>query len=284
MDGERIAQKVFLLAAVLSASVTVLLLAFMVILGLPLFQGGLFLEILTQPWLPGRQLFGVWPMIAGTLAIASLAVAIAFPLSLGVSSLIAVVAPGRIARLVKSAVAFMTGIPTVVYGFVGVFLLVPLVRESLSRGSGLCVLSAALVLGILVAPTMILFFSDALARVPRSHRIAAEALGATPAQVLIYVLIPGAWRGIVTGLVLSTGRAVGDTLIALMLAGNAAQVPNSLLDSARALTAHIALVIASDFDSLEFKTIFACGILLYAFTAAATLAVRRLGRKRTPAR
>lgn len=121
MGGERIAQTVFLLAAVLSASVTVLLLAFMVILGLPLFQGGLFVSILTQPWLPGRQLFGVWPMIVGTLAIAALAVAVAFPLSLGVSSLIAVVAPRRIARLVKSAVAFMTGIPTVVYGFVGFF-------------------------------------------------------------------------------------------------------------------------------------------------------------------
>jgi phosphate transport system permease protein len=131
---------------------------------------------------------------------------------------------------------------------------------------------------------MILFFSDALARVPRSHRIAAETLGATPAQVLIYVLIPGAWRGIVTGLVLAAGRAVGDTLIALMLSGNAARVPGGLLESARALTAHIALVIASDFDSPEFKTIFACGILLYAFTAGATLAVRRLERKGTPAR
>jgi phosphate transport system permease protein len=279
MDGERIAQKVFLLAAVLSASITVLLLAFMVILGLPLFQGGLFFQILTQPWFPGRQLFGIWPMIVGTLAIAALAIAVAFPLSLGVSSLIAVVAPGPVARLVRSAVAFMTGIPTVVYGFVGVFLLVPLVRETFSRGSGLCVLTAGLFLGILVAPTMILLFSDAMARVPRSHRIAAETLGATPAQVLIYVLIPGAWRGIVTGLVLATGRAVGDTLIALMLAGNAAQVPHGLLESARTLTAHIALVIAADFDSPEFKTIFACGIMLYTFTAAAALAVRRLARK-----
>jgi len=166
MDGERIAQKIFFLAAVLSASVTVLLLAFMVILGLPLFQGVLIIQILTQGWFPGRQLFGIWPMIVGTLAIAGLAVAVAFPLSLGVSSLIAVVASGRIDWLVKSAVAFMTGIPTVVYGFVGVFLLVPLVRETFSRGSGLCVLTAGLVLGILVAPTMILFFSDALARVP----------------------------------------------------------------------------------------------------------------------
>jgi len=107
-------------------------------------------------------------------------------------------------------------------------------------------------------------------------------LGATPAQVLLYVLIPGAWRGITTGLVLSIGRAVGDTLIALMLAGNAAQVPHSLLESARTLTAHIALVIAADFDSLEFKTIFACGVLLYGFTAAATLTVRRLAHKRAP--
>ena len=256
----------------------------MLILGLPLFQGGLFFQILTQPWLPGRRIFGIWPMLSGTVAIASLAILVAFPLSIGVSSLMAIVAPRRIARLVKAAVRFMTGIPTVVYGFVGVFLLVPMMRELFTRGSGLCILSAGLVLGVLVAPTMILFFSDALARVPQSDRIAAETLGATPAQVLLYVLFPGAWRGITTGLVLAIGRAVGDTLIALMLAGNAAQVPHSLLDSARALTAHIALVIAADFDSLEFKTIFACGILLYGFTAAATLAVRCMASKRVEAR
>lgn len=283
MQGERIAEKVFLLAAALSASVTVLLFVFMVLLGLPLFQEGLFFNLLTQPWNPGRQIFGIQPMIVGTVAITGLAVAIAFPVSLGVAGFIAAVAPGPIARPVKAAVRLMTGIPTVVYGFVGIFLLVPVVRELFARGSGLCILTAGLVLGVLVAPTMILFFSDALARVPQNQRTAAEALGATPAQVLVYVLVPGAWRGIVSGMVLSIGRALGDTLIALMLAGNAVRVPGNILDSARTLTAHIALVVAADFDSLEFKTIFACGILLYTFTAAATIAVRRLERRRIEA-
>ena len=282
MGVERTAERLFFLAVAVSASLTVLIFGFMVVLGLPLFEGGLFFDLLTSPWQPQRRIFGIRPMIVGTLAIASLSLGVAFPLSLGVSGLIAIIAPGRIARLVKAAVRLMTGIPTVVYGFVGVFLLVPVVRGLSGRGSGMCILTAGLMLGVMVAPTMILFFSDALARVPRGYRTAAEALGATPAQCLVYVLLPGAWRGIVGGLVLATGRAVGDTLIALMLAGNAVAVPGGLLDAARTLTSHIALIIAADFDSLEFKTIFACGILLYGFTTVAALAVRTLaGRGRS---
>jgi phosphate transport system permease protein len=279
MGGERIAEGLFFLAVAISASLTVLIFGFMVALGLPLFEGGLFFDLLTGPWQPQRQIFGIRPMIVGTLAISGLSLALAFPLSLGVSSLIAIVAPGRIARLVKAAVRLMTGIPTVVYGFVGVFLLVPVVRNLFGRGSGMCILTAGIMLAVMIAPTMVLFFTDALARVPRGYRTAAEALGATPAQCLVYVLLPCAWRGIVAGLALATGRAVGDTLIALMLAGNAVALPGSLLDPARTLTAHIALIIAADFDSLEFKTIFACGILLYGFTTIAALAVRALAGK-----
>lgn len=125
------------------------------------------------------------------------------------------------------------------------------------------------------------FFTQSYARVPRAYTDAVDALGGSPAQKLFHVILPHAWPGILTGVILAFGRAMGDTLIALMLSGNSVMMPSSLLDSARTLTAHIAMVIAADFDSVEFKTIFICGGILYLMTGLGVLAVRfsqRTGR------
>ena len=138
----------------------------------------------------------------------------------------------------------------------------------------MCVLSAALMLALLVSPTMILFFSDGFDRVPSSYGNAVLAVGGTKIQKFLYVVLPSSQREIAAGFTLSLGRAVGDTLIALMIAGNAVQVPGSVLDSARTLTSHIALVIAADYESLEFRAIFACGMFLYLFTTLLVLIVR----------
>ncbi len=276
MGKERLAERLFWAAAILSASVTALIFGFMVVLGLPLFEDGLFFDLLSRPWLPDRGILGIYPMIVGTVSIALLSLVFAFPVGIGVSALAGTLAPGRFGRLLKKAVQMMTAIPTVIYGFVGIFLLVPTVRELFGGGSGMCILSAAAMLSVLIAPTMILFFTESFENVPRAYTDAADALGATPVEKFIYVVFPASWRGVASGVVLALGRALGDTLIALMIAGNSVAVPSSALDSARTLTAHIALVIAADFDSLEFKTIFACGILLYLMTMAAVFATRAL--------
>ncbi len=131
----------------------------------------------------------------------------------------------------------MTGIPTVIYGFAGIFLLVPLVREGFARGFGMSILSAALLLTLLISPTMILVFLESFAAIPLTHLRALEALGATLRQKLVHVILPGARTGIITGLLLALGRALGDTMIALMVAGNATVTPESLLDSVRTQTA-----------------------------------------------
>ncbi|MEJ2041223.1 MAG: ABC transporter permease subunit, partial [Desulfosarcinaceae bacterium] len=140
---------------------------------------------------------------------------------------------------------------------------------------GLCILTAGVMLTVLIAPTLILLIADGLARVPRSYSQAAAALGATPVQRMVYIMLPQAWPGILAGIVLGLGRAVGDTMISLMLAGNAVAPPHSILDSARTLTAHIALVIAADFDSPEFRTLFICGLVLYLSTTLSVVAIRR---------
>jgi phosphate transport system permease protein len=282
MSRETIAHTLFCSAAWLSAACTLMVFGFMASLGYPILRDGLLGEMLSDPWSPIHQSYGIRPMIAGTLGIAFLGLTIAAPLSLGCATMIQVVAPRGIGRFLHALVHWMTGIPTVVYGFVGIFLLVPLVRQIFGHGSGLCILTAALMLALLVAPTMILFFVQGLAQVPRSYLTAAAALGATPVQRLVHIMLPNAWRTLSAGLILALGRSVGDTMIALMLAGNAVALPHSALDSARTLTAHIALVIAADFDSPEFRSLFLCGLILYALTLMGTLAVRCTIANRSP--
>ncbi|OPY13054.1 MAG: Phosphate transport system permease protein PstC [Syntrophus sp. PtaB.Bin138] len=272
---ERGIEKIFLLSTIISSSITLLILGFMAYMALPLLRGGLF-RLLTEPWMPQQGFYGIYLMIVGTSVISLLSLLIAFPVSLGCSFLISSIGPKSLSAVFRRIVQMMTGIPTVIYGFVGIFLLVPLIREFFQGGSGMCILTAALMLGVLISPTMILFFCDSFDRVPRSYIDAADSLGANRVQTLLYVILPSAREGIVIGVLLAFGRAVGDTLVSLMIAGNSIAEPKSILDSVRTLTAHIALVIAADYESPEFRSIFACGLVLYLFITIVILAVRRL--------
>jgi phosphate transport system permease protein len=271
---ERLIQALFAGASFLCAGVTLCVLGFMILLSMPVIKSGLIWEILTGPWSPDHGQFGILSMMVGTFYIAALSLTISFPVSLGCSFFIQITHEKGLGRLLKKIVQLMTAVPTVIYGFVGIFLLVPIVRNLFSTGSGMSVLSASIMLGLLISPTMILFFSQSFARVPQTFIDAVDALGGTPFQKLFHVILPHAWPGILTGLVLAFGRAMGDTLVALMLSGNSVMLPSSILDSARTLTAHIAMVIASDFDSMEFKTIFICGGVLYLMTSLGVFAAR----------
>ncbi len=276
---EKIAHIFFAIASFLSAAITLFVLGFMVLLSLPVLENKMLWDILSGPWSPDHGQFGIFSMIIGTFYIAGLSLLISFPVSLGCSFFIQITHPNRWGQFLKKTVQLMTAIPTVIYGFVGVFLLVPHVRHFFSYGSGMSILSASIMLGILISPTMILFFSQSFARVPKTMTDAVDALGGTSFQKLFYVILPQAWPGVLTGLVLAFGRAMGDTMIALMLSGNSVRLPSSILDSARTLTAHIAMVIAADFDSIEFKTIFVCGSLLYLMTSLGIFMARLSDRR-----
>ena len=273
MRHEKIIETLFSLSAFLSCMITFSILGFLLIPGLPLFWEGHFFAILTTPWAPDYNQFGIYPMVAGSIAISLLTIIFAFPLSLGCAAFISLEDKNKPGRFMRKIVEIMTGVPTVIYGFVGIFLLVPLMRDFFHAGSGMCVLTAALMLTILVSPTMILLFCDSFAQVPKSYGDAIMAMGGTQIQKFLYITLPNSKSGIITGITLALGRVMGDTLIALMIAGNAVQVPGSPLDSARALTSHIALVFASDYNSPEFKAIFACGIFLYLFSSIIALIV-----------
>jgi len=266
------------LAALMTGSVSGLIFFFLFYFSLPIIGSGLIGEFLTGTWDPDNQALGIFPMILGTVFISGLAVLLATPIGFGLAAFIQLFAPRSLAGFLRGTVEFMTGIPTVVYGFAALFLLVPAVRNLFSYGTGRSILTASLVLALLVLPTITLIAHDRMAGVPSRHILAAWSLGASRVEAFLYVILPGAWRGLVSAVVLGTGRAIGDTLIALMLAGNAVALPGSLLDSARTLTSHIALVTAADYESMSFKAIFVCGLLLFLFAAWNILFLRFIER------
>jgi len=275
---EQVAKGILLLSFILAGSISALIFFFLLYFSMPLITSGLMGTILTSGWDPYNHVIGIYPMIVGTVYIAGLALLMAAPMGIGLAAFIHVFAPRPLGRLLRWMVELMAGIPTVVYGFAALFLLVPAIRNVFEYGTGLCVLTASLMLALLIIPTIVLIAEDGLKAVPVPHILAAEALGATPVETFLYVLLPGAWRGLVSAVVLGAGRATGDTLIALMLAGNALALPKSLLDPARTLTSHIALVTAADYESLSFKAIFACGLVLFAFSAWNVLFLRIIER------
>lgn len=271
-----IKEHLFLVAAVFSGLITVALFCFLFILGLPLLQSGQVTDLLFSVWAPEYGQFGIYPMLKTSLLLATCSMLISFPVSLGTSFVITFLAPSHFRRLLLAMVRLMTGIPTVVYSFAALFLLIPLMRQLIGQGTGMSILSAAPVLALVIAPTMILFFVNSFRGISQTYTLACDALGCSQIQKLLYVILPLSWPGIINGALLGFGRAMGDTMVSLMLAGNSVGVPDSITDSARSLTAHIALVLAFDFDSMEFKSVFVCGLFLYILTAILMLFFRML--------
>ena len=264
--------------AVIASLSVLFIFAFLVYFTLPLFQGGQLAQVFSWHWRPFQGQFGILPMIAGSIILASFAMVLAFPLGLGLSGFVYLYGHKPIGRMVLVVVQFMTSIPTVVYGFVAVFLLIPFLRTSFSGGTGFSWLAATLILSLLVLPTIVLLMHSQLSLVDANVRLAAVALGLSPSQEFLWVILPSMRRGLLSAGVLGFGRAMGDTLIALMLSGNAPQIPHSPLDAIRTLTAHIALVVATDSQSIAYHSIFASGLILFSVTSAINLTLHRLRR------
>jgi phosphate transport system permease protein len=279
VEPDRWLRRVLGAAAALSAVAVLVILGALVGSCVPLLRSGDFLAVVTGPWRPygAAPTFGIAPMILSSAAVALLAVAFAFPAAVGVCSFAHGVGPRWLRRPVLAAVHFMTSIPTVVLGFVSVFLLVPRLRQGLATGPGFCLLAAAIALAVLVLPTVVLVVHVHLRLVDPGVRLACDALGLSPVETQVHVLFPLARRGLATAAILGLARALGDTLIALMVAGNAAQWPTSPLQPVRTLTAHVALVLATDAASPEYRSVAVAGLLLFLITATLTLSIRRLG-------
>jgi phosphate ABC transporter permease protein PstC len=238
---------------------------------------------LSTDWEPSLGHFGILSMIGGSLAVTVGAAVIGVVFSLGLAIVLTQFAPPALAAALKPAIELLAGIPSVVYGFVGVVTLVPLIRHSLG-GPGLSVLAASIVLGIMILPTITSIAIDALQAVPRSYVEGSIALGATRWQTVTMVLLRAARSGIVAAVILGMGRAIGETMAVIMVAGNALALPHSLLDPVRTLTSNIALEMGYASGDHR-QALFATGVTLFVIitllnTAALAVSRRRAGRRR----
>lgn len=222
-------------------------------------------------WLPTGYppSFGLLPMIAGTALVTAGALAVAVPLGIGVALFVAEVAPRGLQDPLKVAVEVLAGIPSVVYGFVGLVVLAPWIQRALGLPTGQTALAAALILGVMALPTVASIAEDAVAAVPRALREASLALGATRWQTIVRAVVPAARRGILAAVILGLGRAAGETMAVLMVSGNSPVFPPSLLRPARTLTATLALEMGeAAMGSPHYRALFAAGAILFLFTLA----------------
>ena len=229
--------------------------------GLPAFRAiGVFEFLFGTVWRPGINEFGILPMIVGSIYVTIGALLLSAPLGIACAIFLAEVAPYRVRGVVRSAVELLVGIPSVVYGLVGMVVLVPLIREI--GGSGYSVLAGVIVLTIMVLPTVVSISEDSLRAVPVSYREGALALGANKWQTIWHVMLPAARSGIMAAVILAMGRAIGETMAMIMVIGNSIIIPISPLDPARTLTGNIAVEIMYA-GGLHESALFATGIVLF---------------------
>lgn len=239
--------------------------------GLPLIlRIGLTQFVGSSDWRPTEGHYGIFPMIIGSLAVTGGAMIIGVALGLACAILLTQFCPPKLVAVIKPAIELLAGIPSVVYGFMGLVLLVPFIRDYIG-GPGLSILAASVVLGIMVLPTVTSISVDALRAVPRSYIEGSIALGATHWQTTHQVVLKAARSGILAAIILGMGRAVGETMAVIMVAGNMSALPDSILDPVRTLTSNIALEMsyASDepFNNMpgvsHQKALFATGVTLF---------------------
>jgi phosphate transport system permease protein len=264
---EGVIGKVLFFTALVSTLAVVFITFFIFQRGLPLFQRVSIWEFLfSTNWFPTAEDnpgFGILPFIVGSFYVTFVALAIAVPIGLAYAIFLAEIAEGRIARVLRSVVELLAGIPSVVYGFFGIVIISKGIRE-IFGGTGYCVLSASIILAIMILPTIVNISEVSIRAVPRDYKEGSLAIGATHWQTIVQVLVPAARSGIIAGIVLGIGRAVGETMAVLMVAGNAPIMPTGLLSKVRTLTMNI--VTDMGYASGDHMTaLFTTGIVLFIF-------------------
>jgi phosphate ABC transporter permease protein PstC len=277
-NREKVVERL-LLAVALSAIASLALIAVFILKeGVPfMLKVGPRNFLFSSDWSPQDGKFGIYPMIVASLWVTLGAMLIGAPLGVAGAIFLNEFVPKSVTRIIKPTIELLAGIPSVVFGFIGVVVLAPLIRSGFG-GPGLSVLAGSVVLGIMVLPTIISISTDAISAVPNTYREGALALGATRWQAVHMVVLKAARSGIVASIILAMGRAVGETMAVIMVAGNAVKIPHSALDSVRTLTANIALEMGYA-TGLHRQALFATGVVLFVvimiLNSIAMAAVRR---------
>ena len=279
---EKIMEYVFLLAAVISIVAVALICIFLFANGIPAMKKIGFVEFLTgTKWKPGNSKFGIFPMILGSIYVTGGALIIGVPVGVLTSVFMARFCPEGLYKLLKPVVNLLAGIPSIVYGFFGLVVLVPFIREHFKNSNGQSILCASILLGIMILPTIIGASEPTIRAVEQSYYEGALALGATHERSVFTVVVPAAKSGILAAVILGVGRALGETMAVMMVVGNQPRVPNSILQGVRTLTTNIVMEMGYATD-LHREALIATGVVLFAFILIINLcfsAIKRSGKE-----
>jgi|AGTN01.3.fsa_nt_gi phosphate ABC transporter, permease protein PstA/phosphate ABC transporter, permease protein PstC len=279
--GERAIESAMLLCALLSVAAVVLITVLIFSEGLPIFSRVSVWDFISgTKWKPTQDIYGIFPMIVGSLYTTAIALLIGIPIGLGCAIFLAEIAPRRVAAVLRRGIEILAGIPSVVFGFFGMVMLVPFIR-TFKLGPGFSVLAAGLILAVMILPTIISISEVSLRAVPKSYRDGSLAMGASKWQTIRKVSLPTAKSGIITSIVLGIGRAVGETMAVRLVAGNTPIIPESIFQAVRTMTVNIVIemsyvVTGSD----HYAALFATGIVLFVFIMILNGLVTMLSRKR----
>lgn len=269
---------VFLLTACISIAAVVLICVFLFANGVPAIgKIGVFKFLLGTQWRPENGLYGIFPMIIGSIYVTAGAIILGVPVGILTAVFMARFCPKWLYRIMKSAVNLMAGIPSVVYGFFGLCVLVPFVREYIG-GRGMSVLTASVLLALMILPTIVKISESSLRAVPQSYYEGALALGASHEKSVFHTVLPAAKRGILAGVILGVGRAVGETMAVMMVAGNQPVIPDSLTDGVLTMTAHIVMEMGYAAD-LHREALIATAVVLFVFILIINLSFSLIKRR-----
>ena len=259
---------VFMLCACVSILAVALICIFLFANGVPaMAKIGFGKFLMGRTWQAGNGLFGIFPMIIGSIYVTAGAIIVGVPIGILAAVFLARFCPKPLYRIMKPGVELLAGIPSVVYGFFGLMIIVPWVRDTFRPyygGNGLSLFSAALLLGIMILPTIISISESAIRAVPDKYYQGALALGATHERSVFRTVVPAAKSGIMAAVVLGVGRAIGETMAVMMVAGNQARVPSSIFKGVRTLTANIVMEMGYATD-LHREALIATGVVLFVF-------------------
>lgn len=261
---EKLWEIIFLIAAGFSILAVLLICLFLFANGIPaMHKIGLTNFMFGTKWRPGNDLYGIFPMIAGSLYVTAGAILTGVPVGLMTAIFLSKFCPKWLHKMLKPAIDLLAGIPSVVYGFFGLMVIVPFVRNVFG-GNGSSILTASLLLGMMILPTIISVSETALNAVSQSYYEGSRALGATHERSVFLTMLPAAKSGIMAGIILGIGRAIGETMAVIMVAGNQARLPDSVLKGVRTLTANIVIEMGYATD-LHRESLIATGVVLFVF-------------------
>ncbi|MGE9975764.1 phosphate ABC transporter permease subunit PstC [Coprococcus catus] len=286
---EKVMQGVFFIAACTSVLAVALICVFLFINGVPAMKEIGFVKFLTGTvWRPNNDIYGIFPMIMGSIYVTAGAILIGVPIGILTSVFMAKYCPKQIYPVLKGATELLAGIPSVIYGFFGLVVMVPAIREfgkTLRQagilhkgGDGNSILTASLLLGMMILPTIIGVTESNIRAVPSQYYEGSLALGATHEQSIFKVVLPAAKSGVIAGVVLGIGRAIGETMAVIMIAGNQARLPESILEGVRTMTANIVLEMGYA-SGLHREALIATGVVLFVFILIINFSVALLNRR-----